>query len=432
MITLIGGSYEVAWAEKVDSTEEITIEAAGSVDYDMESKSTTAFKDVILTKGDTIIECQNLIYNGITGEVEASGDVKITTGKFGYQTQNLKYNTNEEIGDLAEFEGKGKGDSRDYYFSGNGGTLQGDTGSLSKAVMTSCPKPKPDYVLTAKRIDYDSERVYLRKVFLKIKGVPVFYFPRLSFKTDNNDLPDVNLEYDGEDGLQLDFDYTGPIKNNHSWHYQGELSTKGANIIGFGVKHYFGNHLDNRVNLAYNFDGFWKLSDNFNYGTRWANLSINGYQEFSDQEKTEVDFRLTRKYWETPIGRMQFSILARDVFALDSNKQEYGGTYWGHQLDFNPLKYVVLSYLRLDSEETNQDYRDFLEDYKLGDNYLYNINIPLSPKYSFVLDGNYNPDWDDDWVNRYYRIKYENCCFRLSAGWNDIDQSWEFSGRIKF
>ena len=298
--------------------------------------------------------------------------------------------------------------------------------------MTSCPKPKPDYVLTAKRIDYDSERVYLRKVFLKIKGVPVFYFPRLSFKTDNNDLPDVNLEYDGEDGLQLDFDYTGPIKNNHSWHYQGELSTKGANIIGFGVKHYFGNHLDNRVNLAYNFDGFWKLSDNFNYGTRWANLSINGYQEFSDQEKTEVDFRLTRKYWETPIGRMQFSILARDVFALDSNKQEYGGTYWGHQLDFNPLKYVVLSYLRLDSEETNQDYRDFLEDYKLGDNYLYNINIPLSPKYSFVLDGNYNPDWDDDWVNRYYRIKYENCCFRLSAGWNDIDQSWEFSGRIKF
>lgn len=398
----------------------------------MGSQSTTAYKDVILTKGDIIIECQNLIYNGNNGEVEASGDVKITTGKFVYQTQTLNYNLNEEIGDLAEFEGKVKGDSRDYYFSGKEGTILGDKGSLSKAVMTGCPKPKPDYVLTANRIDYDSERVYLRNVFLKIKGVPVFYFPRLSFKTDNNDLPDVKLGYDSVDGLQLDFDYSGPVKNNHSWHYQGDLSVKGENIISFGVKHYLGNHFSNRVNLGYNFDGFWKLSDYFNYGTRLADLSIDGYREFSDQEKTEIGFRLTRKYWDTPLGKMQFSILARDVFALDSGKGEYGGTYWGHQLDFNPSKYLVLSYLRLDSKEKNEDYRGFLEDYKLGDNYLYNINIPLSTKYSLILDGNYNPDWDGDWVNRYYRIKYENCCFRLSAGWNDLAESWEFSGRIKF
>lgn len=427
---LLGGFYDITWAEKADSTE-VTIEAAGSVAYDMESKSTTAYQDVVLRKGDIIIECQELIYNGNSGAIQASGDVKITTDQFVYQTQTFNYNLNEEIGNLAEFEGKIKEGGRDYYFSGNSGTLAGDTGSLFKAKMTSCPKPKPDYVLTAKRIDYDSERVYLRRVILKVKGVPVFYFPRLSFRTDK-DLPDVRLDYDSDDGLQLSFDCAGPVKNDHSWHYQGEFSTKGSNVIGLGLKYYLNDNLSNRVNLAYNFDGFWRLSDYINYNTRLANLSIDGYKEFTDAEKTEVGIRLTRKYWETPVGRMQVSLLARDVFAFDSGKQEYGGTYWGTQLDYNPSRYVVLSYLRLDSEETNEDYRDFLEGYKLGDNYLYNINIPLSPKYTLIFDGNYNPDWKGNWINRFYRIKYETCCFRLMAGWDDIGNSLEFSGRIKF
>ncbi len=429
---LICGSSDVIRAEKADSTE-VTIEAAGSVNYNMESKSTTAHQEVVLRKGDIIIECQELIYNGNTGVVQASGDVKITTDKFIYQTQTLNYNINEEIGGLEEFKGRLKTvNSRDYHISGENGVLVGDTGSISDAVMTHCPKAKPDYVLTANRINYNSERIYLRRVLLKVKGIPLFFLPSLSFKTDISDLPDIKLEYDDEDGLQLDFDYAGPVENNRSWHYQGELSTKGANMIGFGVKHYIGDQLSNRVNLAYDFDGFWKLGDNLNYSTRLASLVLDGYKEFSDMEKTEVGIKLTRKYWETPIGRMQFSVLARDVFAFASGEGEYGGTYWGYRLDYNPSKYAVLSYLRLDSEETNQDFRDFLEDYKLGDNYLYDINIPLSPKYSLALDGNYNPDWNGYWVNRFYRIKYETCCFRLLAGWNDIDESWEFSGRIKF
>lgn len=410
----------------------MSIEASGRIDYDMESNLTTASQDVVLTKGDLRIQCQELIYNGQTGEVQASGGVKIITSKFVYQTATINYNIYEEIGDLPQFKGELKENSRIYYFSGNDGALTEETGTLSQVMMTTCPKPKPDYVLAAKRIDYDKERVYLRNVVLKIKKVPVFYFPRLSFKRDNNDLPDLSLKYDGSDGLQLNFDYAGPVENNRGWHYQGELSTRGSNLIGFGVKYYFGDRLSNRINLNYDFDGFWMLSDSFNYGTRLVNLSVDGSQEFSDAEKTEVGIRLTRKYWETPIGRMQFSLLARDVFALDSVNREYGGTYWGHQLDFNPSKYVVLSYLWLDSQETNEDYRDFLEDYKLGDNYLYNINIPLSSKYALTFDGNYNPDWEGNWVKRYYGIKYENCCFRLLTGWNDIEKSLEFSGRIKF
>jgi len=420
-------------AEPIE-TAEVKIEAAGNVDYDMETNFATASKDVILTKGDITIECRKLIYNGKTGDVQASGNVKISTGKSVYQTETLNYNLNQETGDLPEFKGKIKGESRDYFFTGTEGTLAGKSGTISKATMTRCPKSKPDYVLRAKRIDYNGERIYLRRVVLKVKGIPLFYFPRLSFKTDNNDLPDVKLDYDHDDGLQLDIDYTGPVQNNRSWHFKGELSTKASKLIGFGVKNYFGDHLTNRTNLSFDSDGFWVIDDQFNYDTRLFNLNLDGIKEFSDDEETQLGIRLTRKYWKTFIGRWQFGVLARDLYALDSSNQEYGGTYWGHQLDYNPIKYVVLSYLRLDSDETNEDYGDFLEDedFKLGDNYLYNISIPLTEKYSLGLDGTYNADFDGYWVCRFYRIKYENCCFRLSAGWDDVDKSWEFKTKIKF
>lgn len=428
---MFSGLYSVAWAEATESTE-VKIEAVGNVDYDMETNSATASKDVILTKDDIKIECQELFYNGKTGEVNASGNVRITTSKFVYQTETLSYNLNQKIGDLTDFTGSLKGSARDYYFSGIDGALAGESGTISNVIMTRCPEPKPEYLLKAKRIDYDSDKVYLHRVVLRVKGIPVFYFPKLSFKTDDNDLPDVRLDYDGEDGLQIGIDYTGPAKNNRSWHYKGELTTKGANRIGFGIKNYLGDLISNRVNLAYDFDDFWVIDDQFNYNTRLFNLNLDGIKEFSDEEKTELGIRLTSKYWETPIGRWRVGMLARDVYALDSSNQEYGGTYWGHQLDYNPSKFVAVSYLRLDSDETNEDYRDFLEDYKLGNNYLYDISIPITQKYSLGLDGTYNPNVEDDWVRRFYRIKYETCCLRLSAGWDDLAKSWEFNSRIKF
>lgn len=418
-------------AEETGKTE-VKIEAAGNINYDMDTNSTSASQDVVLTKEDITIECQELIYNGKTGDVQASGDVKITTAKYTYQTENLNYNLNQKMGDLAEFKGKLKEGSDDYYFTGKEGALNDEAGTVSKASMTRCPKPKPDYVLTAKRINYDNQRVYLHHAILKVKGIPIFYFPRLSFKTDNSDLPDVKLNYDDEEGLQVNFDYAGPIENRRSWHYKGELSTKGPNTVGFGVKYYFKDNLSNRVNLVYDFEGFWALDDQISYNAGLFNLYLDGIIEFSDREEKQLGIRLTRKYWETPIGKWRFGILARNVYALDSAEQEYGGTYWGHQLDYTPSKYLMFSYLGLDSEKNNEDFRDFLEDYKLGNNYLYNISIPLAKSFSLNLDGTYNPDVNNDWIRRVFGVKYEICCFRLSAGWNDISESWEMDARIKF
>ncbi len=431
LIVIFFGPHNFTWAKTTEAVE-VKIEAAGNVDYDMDNHSAVASKDVILTKGDIIIECQDLIYNGKTGDVQASGDVKISTGKFTYQTETLNYNLNQEIGDLAEFKGKIKGETRDYFLTGSNGALAGETGIISKATMNRCLQPKPEYVLKANRINFDSERVYLHGVVLKVKGVPVFYFPKLSFKTDDNDLPDISIKYDQEDGFQVHFDYAGPIKDNRVWLYTGDFSTKGSNIAGLGLKQYYGKQVTNTTNLIYDFDGFWQLNNGFNYGAPLYNLYLDGMREFSDAEETQLGIRLTSKYWQAPIGRWRFGVLARHVYALDYSNHEYGGTYWGGQLDYNPSRYLGLSYLWLGSEETNEDYREFLEDFKLGNNYLYNISIPLTEKYSLGLDGTYNTDVDDNWIHRFYRLKYETCCLRFLTGWNDLDKTWEFNARIKF
>ncbi len=398
----------------------------------MSTNTTTASKNVILSKGDVTIECQNLIYDGETGVVQAFGDVKITTGDFSYQTQSLSYDLNRQTGDLAEFKGRLKGDSRDYYFFGRDGVLSQEKGVISKAAMTRCPNPNPDYLLTTKQIDYDSERVYLRNVFLKVKGVPVFFFPRLSFKRDDTDLPVVRLDYNDEDGLKVEIDIPGPVKNNQSWHYRGEISTRGTNELGYGLKYRLTDRISNTANLYYNFKGYWSLEDYVGYQARRFDLSIGGFKEFSDAEKIELGITVTGKHWQTPIGSWRAQLLARDVSALNSLEQEYGGTYWGYRLDYKPFSLLDLSYLRLNSDAENEAFGDFLEDYKLGDNYFYNIKIPLTPDYSFVVDGTYNTDDEVNWIRRFYGINYETCCFRLIMGWDDLDRSWEFSTRIKF
>lgn len=415
-----------------DGPIEVKIEAEGSVDYDLSTNLTTASKNVVLSKGDLTIECQNLIYDGETGVVRAFGDVKISTGDYSYQTQSLYYDLNRQTGNLAEFKGRLKGDSRDYYFFGRESALSLEEGVISKAAMTRCPKPNPDYLLTTKQIDYDSERVYLRNVVLKVKGIPVFYFPRLSFKRDDADLPDIRLDYNHDDGLKVEIDAPGPVKNNWSRHYRVKVSTRGTNELGYGLKYRLTDQISNTAYLYYNFDGYWRLEDYLGYQARRFDLSIGGYKEFSDTEKTELGISLTGKHWGTPVGSWRAQLLARDVSALNSLKQEYGGIYWGYRLDYKPFSWLDLSYLRLNSEAENEAFGDFFEDYKLGDNYFYNVKIPLTPVYSFVADGTYNADNDVNWIRRFYGINYETCCFRITMGWDDLERSWEFATRIKF
>jgi hypothetical protein len=139
----------------------------------------------------------------------------------------------------------------------------------------------------------------------------------------------------------------------------------------------------------------------------------------------------TYKTWATPIGNWQLGLLGRQVTALDSGGVEYGGTYWGTRLNYTLGTRFSLSYLRLDSlDVTAGGYRDFLEDYWIGDNVLYNWQVPLGSVFSLGLEGAYNRSVEE-WIHRIYRITYESCCFKNSIGWDDTERNWLFSFQLK-
>ncbi|MGE5581445.1 MAG: LptA/OstA family protein [Bacillota bacterium] len=400
--------------------------------YDLNTMVGNFSGQVELTSKEAVITADQLVYNGKTENVTASGNVKIKQKQAIYRSETIEYNLRDEKG----VSGPISGVVRDYKLNGKNAQLDKDETKLNKATFTRCPKPHPDYTVTATRIKYDGKWINLRNAVLFIKGIPAFYFPVLSFPVDGSAFPTFDLGYSNDDGAILKFSYITPVTDGHNWIFTGDLREKDTNgsNIGAGYGLYKGN-FSNTSYINYNFnktntDNYWSFSDTFSYDRPLFVLTVDGSHEFNGWEKTQYGFTFTRKYWDSPLGRWQLGVLARKVSALDGSGDEYGGVYGGYRLDYNPNRYMTFSLLRLESL-TGDDYRDFLDDYRLGSNWLYSVGIPLNNTYSFNLDGTYNSD-QTLWIKRVYGITRETCCFKVSASYDDIPRTWSYSISLKF
>lgn len=411
---------------------DIQIEAEGSVNYDLSTNITTASKKVKIKSESVTIEAEQLTYDGNSGLVVASGGVKLISGKKTLETQTINFNLNDETGSMKDFTGKiAAPEGRNYQVSGSGIETYKEQSELSNATLTRCPLSKPDYLLVAKQIQITEEKVYLRKVKLLIKGIPVFYFPVLSLETkdDTKLSPEIETTYTDKDGLRLKLDYTAPVTETIDWCFRSDFSTKGDSLIGVGTDLH-GQRMNNRLDLLYNFDGFWMLEEQLKVNSRFLLMVVDGSLEFSDAKKKQLGLSLTSKYWKGPLGDWQIGLLARQVSALDSSSVEYGGTYGGYRLNYKPVPFIQLGLLKLNSF-SGGDYRDLLADYQLGRNIIYDLNLPLKNGVSLVVDGTYNYD-QELWLHQIYRIRKKSCCFNTSLGWDQAVRSWDFSWAIKF
>jgi hypothetical protein len=415
-----------------ENASEVRIEAEGGIEYDPDQNTSTASKNVVLTSDTTSIRADRLIYNGNSGWVEAQGNVILTTTKGVYRTSVIKYNIKNKAGSLSAFTGVLDGADRDYNISGSGLELLNQTGTVKQPAMTRCSKKRPDYLLIAKRIIYNERQVHLEKVKLQVKRVTVFYLPSLTFRIDNRNIPQMEAGYDNNDGFKLKWESFTPVggKERWEWRFRSELKTKGDSYLGIGL----GTEWKagrNRLDFLYYSDAYWGVEDHLTFNLHNLTLTVETFQYFATTEKREFGLRATYKTWTTPIGNWQAELLGRRVTALDAGGVEYGGTYWGTRLNYTLGSRFSLSYLWLDSlEDSPGGYRDFLEDYRIGNNILYNWQIPLGQLFSFGLEGGYNSS-GADWIHRSYRVTYESCCFKNSVGWDEIERNWEFRFQLK-
>jgi hypothetical protein len=340
--------------------------------------------------------------------VEARGNVVLTTAKSVYRTGVIKYNIKNKAGSLTSFAGVLDGTDRDYNISGSGVELLDQTGTVKDPTMTRCPKDRPDYLLRADRIIYNERQVRLEKVKLRVKGITILYLPSLTFRIDNREIPRLEAGYDDQDGFKFKWESFTPVggKDRWEWRFRSELTTEGDSYLGAGLGADWKTGR-NRLDFLYYLDGYWGIEDHLSFNIHNLTLAVETFQYFSSAEKREIGLRATYKTWTSPIGNWQLELLGRRVTALDA------------------------SYLWLDSlKESPGGYRDFLEDYWIGDNILYNWQIPLGRAFSFGLEGAYNNS-ADDWIHRIYRITYETCCFKNSVGWDEAKRSWLLGLQLK-
>lgn len=413
---------------KITNDDGIIIRAEQLV-YDFNIQDAQLSGGVELTQKDQTITAKELHYQGKNGLVTASGGVKMFTGQATYQTETIRYNLQTKTGFLGRITATISAVDRNYSIVGDSmETIDGIT-SVKNAKLTRCEKHHPEYFYLAKRMTYDGQYLRLKHIILYVKGIPLFYFPYLSLNVNNKNLPRIEPRYDPDDGLSVRYDYSVPFGKNIDWRFQGELQTHDYSNLAFGITGSKGN-FSNYAGTYYNFEGYLGVRDQLTHETPLLRTVIDGYRDFSNAEGNELGFSVTRKYWPTPAGRWQFGIQGRRVSKLDGSGAEYGGIYSGYRLDYNPYPNWTLSLLRLYSVE-DKNYGDFMSDFKIGSNWIYDGGIPITQLYSFGLTGTYNSD-QSLWIHRIYEIRRETDCIRWDFGWDDAVDSWVSKFKIKF
>jgi lipopolysaccharide export system protein LptA len=408
---------------------QVFLDADDGIDYDLGHNITTARKNVRLTRGDLLITADQIVYYGKTGVVEATGNVNCKTGATEFQTEFLTYNMLTNTGKSEVFSATISGEPRNFNIKGQGISLNTTNAEFSQVAITRCPKANPDYVLSAAQVKFSGRRIQLKHVVLRIKGVPVFYFPGLIFYTDYG-IPLLEPGYDKDYGYKLKYQFILADTKKREWNLKGELSGKGDANFGLKMGTKWGRSHNQTELLYYYWHDSWKVSNNYSYETDLFTANIDGFKEFNDNEERQLGMTLTRKYWQSAVGEWQAGVFLRRVLADDGGGADYGGTYSGIRLDYKPIEQVKLSWLEIKSH-TGNDYRDLMDDFGIGSNALYEVNIPLSSRYTAGVSGCYNLS-DDQWYHEIYSITADYCCFRPTIAYDRADHSWNWTIKCKF
>lgn len=302
-------------------------------------------------KAPIIFEGNDIMYNSMTGEVYGKGNVKITqnysrmttedangnlnTGDVDIPTKShmlqvsnptldinsdkTKYNYNEKTGVMDKV--KGRIDNR--YVSGEQVEFFPDYYVIYNGTMTRCPAQKPDYALTADKIEiYPDDHMVAYNAKFLIKGKVIYqtdeYRTSIGANSDDssNNIP-VSIRINDDDGLVIGYNYRQGIAKNVGIYADLKYTTKHdmKNIYGIGWNN-AGSSFRVENGKYEDDDDNWLEKDIayiYNYGQRIGKgpFGFNFYNEYGLWEQNNV------KSWHREHGLT----LYRDPIMLDSENK---------------------------------------------------------------------------------------------------------------
>lgn len=418
-------------------------------------------------KAPIIFEGNDIMYNSMTGEVYGKGNVKITqnysrmttedangnlnTGDVDIPTKShmlqvsnptldinsdkTKYNYNEKTGVMDKV--KGRIDNR--YVSGEQVEFFPDYYVIYNGTMTRCPAQKPDYALTADKIEiYPDDHMVAYNAKFLIKGKVIYqtdeYRTSIGANSDgNNQWIPLRIRINDEDGFSIAYKYEQELIDNVSAYADLRYTTKHDMRNIYGVGWYNAGSSFNIEGGKYeDDDDRWLTKDIayiYNYGSRIGEspFSFNFRNEYGKWKENNItswhrehnlslrhdpiDLDAEGKYKLFPsIG---YRLVYEDYDDSNYNSLYYDITMLG-ELSDKLVAYTGYHYSRVSAENTLFQYG--LEDYskKVSAGLSYTIDdknrIVVATGFD-ASDNLYLRDldyyWYHDWHCVQTELKYE-------------------------
>lgn len=298
-----------------------------------------------------IFEGNDIMYNSVTGEVYGRGNVKITQNYSRMTTENaegnlqsgdvnipdkshmiqlanptvnmnsdqIQYNYNQKTGVMQN--GKGRIDNR--YIYGQQVEFFPDYYVIYDGTMTRCPAKKPDYVLTADKIEiYPDDHLVAYNAKFKIKGKTIYqtkeYVTKIGANSSGNFLLPMEVRANKEDGLIIGYNYQYNIADRVNAYANLKYMSKYTdmkNIYGIGWAN-AGNSFNIEGGKYEDDEDRWLTKDIafiYNYGRRIGDspFSFNLRNEYGKWKENN------RESWH----REHNFLLMHDPIRLDANNK---------------------------------------------------------------------------------------------------------------
>ncbi len=225
-----GSPFSIAAPE---SDDQIAFEA-DELGYEMDDEIISASGNVVLRRADQELHADTVRWNRNTGEIVASGNVRLTdTGGNKLYTEELTLTDELAAGAMENLllvltEGQ-------RMAARTGQRMEDGRIRLTDAAYSPCPvttdegcAKDPSWRFTATRVDYDPETqvIRFRGAMLELFGAPLIPLPGLSVRADGQPVSGIgtpNLRFSASNGVEIENSYYWRIAANR------EL-TLGANI----------------------------------------------------------------------------------------------------------------------------------------------------------------------------------------------------------
>lgn len=184
----------------------LTIEA-DSISYDSSSGGFNAKGNVVAIQEGLTLKSDNLEGNMNTKDVHAFGNVIWQKEQDSFQSREMFYNYEKQIGSFTE----GKGSFQHYYFQANYLEKEEKEAQLTGASLTTCDKEKNKcYEIRAKKITiYPNKKLIAEDASFYILGKKIFtlkkYQKSMKKKNSNSGLPKPG--FSDKDGASMEYKY---------------------------------------------------------------------------------------------------------------------------------------------------------------------------------------------------------------------------------